>query len=146
MGKYEPLAEFLKAQDADSVTTSFQRVEKELGFPLPKSAREYRAWWSNQKGPGHSQKEGWQAVGWETREVDLAREIVRFERIAKRETSSTVAIEELLSRAAKLSGIEDRDELLASAIEAFIQRTAGEQLIALGGSDPDAWAPDRRRP
>ena len=63
MGKYEPLAQFLDSRNEDSWTATFEQIEAKLGFALPKSAYGYRAWWSNQQGPGHSQKEAWQAAG-----------------------------------------------------------------------------------
>ncbi len=87
MGKYEPLAHFLDSRNEDSWTATFSQIEGKLGFTLPKSAYEHRAWWSNQQGPGHSQKEGWQAAGWETRDLDLRRRVVRFVRARRRPSS-----------------------------------------------------------
>src|SRR5687768_5174125 len=80
MGKYEPLARYLKSRTENSWNASFAQVEEKLGFALPRSAREHRAWWSNQKGGNHSQTAGWKNAGWETRDVDLNRGLVRFER------------------------------------------------------------------
>jgi len=152
MGKYEPLAQFLASRNEDSWTASFEQVAATLGFPLPKSAREHRAWWSNQQGSGHSQKEGWQAAGWETREVDMHRGVVRFERAGPRSSKPAVAVDSsrsevdhLWRKASEISGIADRAELEKAAITAFIQREAGRRLIELGGSMPDAKAPPRRR-
>ena len=156
MGKYEPLAQFLGSRNDDSWTATFDQIERKLGFALPKSAHEHRAWWSNQQGPGHSQKEAWQAAGWETREVDLRRGLVRFERAAglrrggggkvAAEEASTSGIDELWRRAKAISGISDRAELEKAAVICFIQREAAKRLIALGGSDPDAHAAPRERP
>ena len=53
--------------------------------------------------------------------------------------------EELISEAARLSGIEAKNELIHEALRALITREAGRRLIALGGTMPDAWTPKRRR-
>jgi metal-responsive CopG/Arc/MetJ family transcriptional regulator len=60
--------------------------------------------------------------------------------------SAISADEALIERARVISGIEDRDELIRRALESFIRREAAERLIALGGSQSDAWAPERGRP
>jgi hypothetical protein len=55
MTKYEPLATRLAGLSGPEWRTSFAEVEKVLGFPLPKAARNGRGWW----------KEGvWTAAGW----------------------------------------------------------------------------------
>ena len=56
----------------------FQEIEAILGFPLPRSAYSYPAWWSNQSGDGHTQSQSWQSAGWRTGEVDLANQQVTF--------------------------------------------------------------------
>ncbi len=153
MGKYEPLAQFLASRNEDNWTATFEQIAAKLGFSLPKSAREHRAWWSNQQAPGHSQKEGWQAAGWETREVDMRRGVVRFERAAGSrnagggsafETSKS-EVDRLWRKASEISGISDRTELEKAAITSFIQREAGRRLIEMGGTMPAAQAPPRRR-
>jgi hypothetical protein len=154
MGKYEPLARFLEARNDDVWNATFDQIEAKLGFDLPKSAHEHRAWWSNQHGPGHSQKEGWQAAGWETREVDLRRGVVRFERVSRVRDSGGNASglrvgdenARLWQKAREISGISNRDELEYAALTTFIQREAAKKLIAMGGSDPKAAAAPRERP
>jgi len=148
MGKYEPLARFLETRNGDVWNATFEQIEAKLGFALPKSAREYRAWWSNQQGPGHSQKEAWQAAGWETREVNLERGAVRFERATQNASEQSVPaqIEDLWRKAGEISGISNRGELERAALASFIQREAGRRLIEMGGSDPDATAGARKRP
>jgi hypothetical protein len=150
MGKYEPLAHFLDSRNEDSWTATFDQIEAKLGFTLPKSAYEHRAWWSNQQGPGHSQKEAWQAAGWETRDVDLRRRVVRFVRARRRPSSEPGTarpsdIESLWHKASEISGVTDRTELERAAVTTFIQREAGRRLIEMGGTMPDAKAPPRRR-
>ena len=43
-------------------------------------------------------------------------------------------------------GIQETNKLVRRALVEMRQRLAAERLIALGGSDPDAWAAPRRRP
>ena len=46
MNKYEPLADYLKAQSRDELVLSFDEIEEIVGFALPRSA--YRAeWWGD---------------------------------------------------------------------------------------------------
>lgn len=144
MGKYEPLAHYLKSCTDDSWNATFAQIEEKLGFTLPRSAREHRAWWSNQKNGNHSQTAGWQNAGWETREVDLVRGLVRFERDNSAEVQREPA-SDLWERARRITGIVDRDELIVAALNALIQREAAKSLITLGGSDPKAEAAPRRR-
>src|SRR5690606_22046512 len=114
------------------------------------SAHEYRAWWSNQQGPGHSQKEAWQAAGWETRDVDLRGKIVRF--VRKRSPGKNAggspagrSIEDLWRKAERLTGINDRDTLIDVALREFIPNELARQRAVLGGSDTRASAATRRR-
>jgi hypothetical protein len=151
MGKYEPLAHFLGSRNEDSWTATFTQIEGKLGFTLPKSAYEHRAWWSNQQGPGHSQKEAWQAAGWETRDLDLRRRVVRFVRARRRPSSepgsaNSSDIESLWRKASEISGITDRAELEKAALTCFIRREAAKGLIALGGTMPDFKPAPRERP
>ena len=153
MGKYEPLAQFLASRNEDTWTATFDEVAAKLGFPLPKSAHEYRAWWANQEGPGHSQKEGWQSAGWETREVDMRRRVVRFERIGRRRKPRSESVEPvepeldaLWRKAREISGIADRAQLERTVLTQFIQREAGRKLVAMGGPMPDFVPAPRERP
>lgn len=43
-------------------------------------------------------------------------------------------------------GIPETGVLIRRALVEMRQRLAADRLIALGGSDPDAWAAPRRRP
>jgi hypothetical protein len=47
MSKYTKLGFFLQNSTIDPVKLTFKEVESVLGFNLPKSAREYQAWWAN---------------------------------------------------------------------------------------------------
>jgi len=145
--RYQPLADFLAAKKGSQWEASFEEIERALGFPLPKSAYKYQAWWANQSGAGHSQTKGWRSVGWRTSKLDLERRRVRFER--ERGGGSEVAPlpgHDLMRQARELSGIEDNDLLIEEALRALIAREAGRRLIQLGGTMPDLKVPPRRRP
>lgn len=53
--------------------------------------------------------------------------------------------EESFTRAAALTGIEDRAALIQHALELLVCVESGRQLCALGGSDRDAEAAPRWR-
>jgi hypothetical protein len=159
MGKYEPLARYLKTCPEDSWNATFAQVEEKLGFALPRSAREHRAWWSNQRDGNHSQTAGWQAAGWETRDVDLRRGIVRFERAGGRGRQNPSTSQsppsgqpagapgpDLWRQASDLSGIEDREKLVEAALAALIRQETARYFARIGGSMPDFEAPPRERP
>lgn len=52
--------------------------------------------------------------------------------------------DELLKRAAEMTGISEKTALVHAGLEALIEKKARERLIALGGSAPD-FKPGRRR-
>lgn len=51
--KYYPLEKFLKTV-SESITLSFDEIEKIIGFRLPQSAYMYAAWWANDEFHSHS--------------------------------------------------------------------------------------------
>ena len=149
MGKYQSLTYYLENQSAEIWEAKFSEIEHVLGFPLPRSAHEYPAWWANQQ-PGHSQTRGWRDAGWETSQVDLGAKTLKFRKgrrpIIRQpidDRSKTRA--DLLERARLISDIEDKDQLIDAALTCFINREAGRQLAEMGGTMPDAEAPPRRR-
>lgn len=146
MGKYEPLSRYLAKVEQDSWEASFGEIERILGFDLPASAREHRAWWANNRRGNHSQTEGWLSAGWETRDVNQSNRRVRFERNRKSAAGGQKPLRDLWRQAAELSGIDDREELERRAVTTFIHIEAGRQLIALGGTMPDLKVPPRERP
>lgn len=152
MGKYEPLARHLASLTSDDWSARFTDVEGVLGFTLPVSAHKHRAWWANQQGANHSQTEGWKSAGWETKEVDFNRKLVRFARSGggrprsmARGVSPARAMAQQWKCAEQITGISDRDELIKAALEALIQREAATYLASLGGTMPGAQAAPRRR-
>ena len=60
---------------------------------------------------------------------------------------TTVTLDDqLLDRAADLTGVRERGLLLREALRALIERESARRLARLGGSEPDLLAPPRRRP
>ena len=59
---------------------------------------------------------------------------------------TTVSLDdELIARAAELTKIKEKSELLREALKALIGRESARRLADLGGSRPDMQAPPRRR-
>lgn len=78
MSKYRALTLHLATLNDDRWVAKFQEIEAILGFPLPRSAYSYPAWWSNQAGNGHIQSQSWRLAGWRTGELDLVKQQVSF--------------------------------------------------------------------
>lgn len=81
MSKYESLGKFLAALATQRWRASFADIEGVLGFPLPKSAYAYPAWWSNDD-TGHSHARAWLGSGWRTEDVDVPGRMVTLVREA----------------------------------------------------------------
>ena len=152
MGKYEPLGDHLRGLQDDIWNADFEEIERILGFRLPNSARDHRAWWSNHSGGNHSQAAVWVEAGWETRDVDQKRERIRFERVGhgaragRAPAGRSPSGGDLWAEAARITGIEDRGELEQAAVRALIQREAARTLALMGGTDPGAASAPRERP
>lgn len=74
VSKYEPLTDYLKGQDEgkSEVTLALPELEQILGFPLPKSAVEYRPWWANQTdSTNRPQAHAWLSAGFNVSSVIL---------------------------------------------------------------------------
>jgi len=85
MKKYEALKRFLEKAGTDTVKLGFGQVERILGFPLPASARRYRAWWSNDE--THVQAiDGWLSGDWRVDHVSIESESVVFKDMSREET------------------------------------------------------------
>lgn len=54
--------------------------------------------------------------------------------------------DQLIEEAVKATGVSERTKLVHDGLRALIARENARAIIALGGSDPDAWIPERRRP
>lgn len=146
MGRYEPLARKLGQTNSDELDASFAEIEQIIGHALPPSARKYRPWWSNSAKGGHSQALAWVGAGWETRDIDLDRERVRFVRRVRAGTGESAQTDrDLWAKAELMTGIKNRQQLEEAAIMALIQQTASGRLARLGGTMPEAEAGPRER-
>jgi hypothetical protein len=60
---------------------------------------------------------------------------------------ATVTLDDqLLDRAAALTGVRERGALLREALQALIERESARRLARLGGTEPDLVPVPRRRP
>ncbi|MEJ2626364.1 MAG: hypothetical protein P8Z80_18150 [Pseudolabrys sp.] len=81
MGKYEPLTKFLRDQPTERVSMTFAEIERVVGFKLPRSASEHRAWWSNN--PSNSvMTKAWLEAGYQSEQVDMENRKLVFIRAA----------------------------------------------------------------
>jgi len=80
MSKYAPLRTFLARAGKSELELSFEDIEHTLGFPLPRSARVHRPWWSNEGSGSHVQARAWMDAGYRVWAVDLNRGRTRFRR------------------------------------------------------------------
>ena len=53
--------------------------------------------------------------------------------------------EQLVEQARRLTGMQERTEIIHEGLRALIARESARRLARLGGSDPRAKAPRRRR-
>lgn len=81
MAKYDALRDALLSDRSAVVTMTFATIERLVGT-LPKSAREYEAWWSNEnwRTSSHVQAKAWGEAGYQTK-VNLTAETVTFSAI-----------------------------------------------------------------
>jgi hypothetical protein len=83
MAKYDPLEGFLNSlpYQTDSTQLTFEEIEDMIGSTLPKSARNYSAWWANQTNVlNRPQARAWTDAGFEVFEVNLRTERITFHR------------------------------------------------------------------
>lgn len=60
---------------------------------------------------------------------------------------TTIALDsELLEKAQKFTGVQEKSALVHEALTALVQREAARRLARLGGSQPGFKAAPRRRP
>lgn len=59
---------------------------------------------------------------------------------------TTIALDdELVARAQEYTGIKEKSALVNEALKSLVAREAARRLAKLGGTQPDAQAPPRRR-
>ena len=80
MAKYDPLKAYLGNVPGTSCALTFDAVEEIIRDRLPRSAVEYREWWSNETGAAtsHVQARSWLDAGWKVQSVRLDSRQVRF--------------------------------------------------------------------
>ena len=81
MPKYEPLANHLRAHRGDACRLHFADIERIIGSALPRSAREHRAWWGNDR--THVQASAWMRAGFRAEPARVHIEPVVFRRRAE---------------------------------------------------------------
>lgn len=77
-------ARLRNVRDSEREVLTFSEIETLIGAPLPASARQYRAWWSNNE-RGHAQAKQWLDEGWRVAEVNSREQSVTFVRNRERE-------------------------------------------------------------
>ena len=132
MGKYSALGDYLRQQSADEIPMTFDKVEAVAGVKLPASARQYRAWWSNN--PYNSvMTKVWLEAGFESRHVDVEGRSLVFRR-TRPVSAADVGKEEV-------KPLADRHPLIG-ALKGLLHVTPGVDLTV--PADPDwgdrAWS------
>ena len=133
MSKYNPLSDRLAGHPANEWQASFAEIEEVLGFPLPKSARTGKSWWSGMDKP-HAR--AWSAHGF-VADVDHARSLVTF----RRSEVAPAAVDTVLPRVGEIP--PERVEapvqppastgIPAASDDSRRQRTIGMAALAAGG-------------
>jgi Arc/MetJ family transcription regulator len=60
---------------------------------------------------------------------------------------ATIAIDdELFAKAQEYTGLQGKSALVREALKALVEREAARRLARMGGMQPDAKVPPRRRP
>jgi Arc/MetJ family transcription regulator len=60
---------------------------------------------------------------------------------------TTIAIDDdLFAQAQEFAGVTEKSAVVREALKAFVEREAARRLARLGGTEPHAKAPPRRRP
>jgi len=76
--KYRSLQRFLAGKSREKpLILDFADIERQLGFPLPPSARLHKGWWANEHRT-HVQARAWLEGGWRVWQVDCAGETVEL--------------------------------------------------------------------
>ena len=60
---------------------------------------------------------------------------------------TTLALDDdLLAKARDYTGLKEKSAIVQAALVALVEREAARRLALMGGTDPQAKAPSRRRP
>ena len=79
--EYRRLAEKFESADGNPIRLSFAEIEDIIGFALPESARQHRAYWANTT--THSISSCWMSAGYKVVDVNLTGGYIVFERLNK---------------------------------------------------------------
>jgi len=80
MGKYAPLGDYLRKQNADSVPMRFDDIERIVGSKLPEKSQRQRTWWSNNP-DNNVMTKVWLDAGFRTEQVDIDARRLVFRRV-----------------------------------------------------------------
>jgi len=97
VGKYEPLAAFLRNQRTSEVPMTFAEIERVVGGKLPPKAQHHRAWWSNNPSNNVMTKV-WLAAGFRTEQVDVEARRLVFRRAGKPSASEQSRVQRAAHR------------------------------------------------
>lgn len=75
--KYQPLLDYLRRSDEQTVTLTIDEIEAILNTPLPSSARQNRGWWGNRT-KGALQANAWMEAGYLVEQIDLSQQQITF--------------------------------------------------------------------
>jgi hypothetical protein len=128
MGKYQPLAEFLRQQRTSEIPLTFAEIERIVGFRLPPKAQHHRAWWSNNPSNNVMTK-AWLAAGFRSEQVDIESRKLVFRRAGKASAD----------RSQDLSRPGERRHPLFGALKGLVRVMPGTDLTK--PADP-AWGRD----
>lgn len=76
--KYRRLAEKFENADGNPIRLTFAQIEEIIGFSLPESARQHRAYWANTT--THSISSCWMSAGYKVVDANLTGGYIIFER------------------------------------------------------------------
>ncbi|MXO91652.1 DUF7662 domain-containing protein [Pontixanthobacter aquaemixtae] len=121
MSKYDPLSNLLADYDGNEVWLTFNQIGDMIDGDLPDSAYRHRPWWANRTDDRGGQHLAWQSVGWETRDVDMSRERVRFIRLSNERKSAQTALPKPISILEAKEGLAAKFGVPLDAIEISIR-------------------------
>ena len=102
--------------------------------------------WRTSFTPWWPRSRSWRARSTIERALRWASDDAIFDAHTETIMRTTVTLDdELVNTAKKYTGIEETSALVTEALRSIVAREAGRRLAALGGSDPDAKTPPRRR-
>ena len=110
MSKYAILTDALRDRPGSHWRVTFAELEHILQKPLPKSAYNYPAWWSNTPS-NNTMTPAWLAAGWKTAEVDVPGRKVTFRKVRAAARGAIVAEDNTAGYEAGLLVALDADHL-----------------------------------